>query len=143
MASRRVRVVVESLERFVEQIITKIALDIVANLTRAPSQGGTPVDTGWARANWVPRIGAPFTGTTGTREAAEAGNVSSADQQAGVAELVAQTYRLEKGRVYVSNNVPYILRLNEGSSQQAPAGFVQAAIRKAVTVDLGAGFGVG
>jgi formaldehyde-activating enzyme involved in methanogenesis len=32
----------------------------------------------------------------------------------------------------VSNNVPYINRLNEGHSAQAPAGFVQQAVAKAV-----------
>lgn len=140
-ASRRVRVVVTSLERFVEQIIRKIALDIVANLVRAPSEGGTPVDTGWARANWVPQIGEPFRGTAGTREQAEAGNVSGAEQGQGLA-TVAATYKLERGKVYISNNVPYIGRLNAGSSRQAPAGFVEAAIAKAVRVDLPRVFGL-
>jgi hypothetical protein len=141
MASPRVRVVVTSLEGFVARIITALALNIVANLVRAPGEGGTPVDTGWARANWVPRIGEPFKGTAGTREQAEAGNVSQADQGAGLADLVG--YKLERGKVYVTNNVPYIVRLNEGSSRQAPAGFVQDAVAKAVRVDLPASFGVG
>jgi hypothetical protein len=138
--SRRVRVVVTSLEQFVERIIRKLALDIVANLVRAPSEGGTPVDTGWARANWVPRIGEPFRGTAGTREQAEAGNVSGAEQGAGQASLLG--YRLERGRVYISNNVPYIGRLNDGYSRQAPRGFVQAAVAKAVRVDLARGLGL-
>lgn len=142
MASERVRVVVTALEGAVERIIRKLTLDIVANLVRAPSEGGTPVDTGWARANWVPRIGEPFRGTAGTREQAEAGSVSLAEQGAGIAS-VASSYKLEKGRVYISNNVPYILPLNEGSSQQAPAGFVQAAVTKAVRVDLLGGPGGG
>jgi hypothetical protein len=30
--------------------------------------------------------------------------------------------------IYVQNNASYIKRLNEGSSTQAPAGFVEAAI---------------
>ena len=33
------------LERFVERLLVKITLDMVANLTEA-----TPVDSGWARA---------------------------------------------------------------------------------------------
>lgn len=140
MASPRVRVVVTSLERFVELIIRKLALDIVANLVAAPPEGGTPVDTGWARANWIPRIGEPFRGTAGTREQAEAGNVSGAEQGAGQVAMLG--YRLERGRVYISNNVPYIVRLNEGSSRQAPRGFVQAAVAKAVRVDLRRGLGL-
>lgn len=131
MASRRrVRVVVEALDEFLEQIIRAIAFEIVANVKRAPGEGGTPVDTGWARANWIPRIGEPFRGTTGTREQAEDGNVSESDGNAGLTSLLG--YRIERGRVFISNNVPYIVRLNEGSSMQAPSGFVQAAIQEAI-----------
>lgn len=131
--SARVRVVVTALEQFVGRIIQKIALDIVANLVASPPEGGTPVDTGWARANWVPRIGEPFRGTAGTRE-----NVSQSEQGSGIAAVLG--YTLVRGRVYISNNVPYIGRLNDGSSQQAPAGFVEAAITKAVREDLARGF---
>lgn len=134
MASRRLRVVVSDLEAFVERLIRKVTLDIAANLRRAPSEGGTPVDTGWARANWVVRVGQPFDQTAGTRQEAEDGNIDVGPQQAG--ELEAATYQLGRGTLHITNNVPYIVNLNEGSSQQAPAGFVQAAISKAVTVDI-------
>ena len=56
-------------------------------------------------------------------------------QQQGIAEVATQ-YTLDQGSVFVSNNVPYILKLNDGHSQQAPAGFIQTAIHKAVTTDL-------
>ncbi len=46
-----------------------------------------------------------------------------------MAEILAGKYR--GGRLFLSNNVPYISRLNDGSSGQAPAGFVQAAIARA------------
>jgi len=134
-ARRQIRVVVNSLEDFLDQLIKKITLDITANLRRAASEGGTPVDTGWARANWVPRIGEAFSGTAGSREAAEAGSINEGIGQSGVAS-VATSYKTERGPVHITNNVPYILRLNEGSSRQAPAGFVQAAIVKAITFDL-------
>ena len=55
MADAQVRAVIRSLERLSERVITKITLDVTANLIES-----TPVDTGWARANWVPQIGAPF-----------------------------------------------------------------------------------
>ena len=132
------RVVIEALESFASQIVRKLVLDIVANLKAAPSQGGTPVDTGWARANWVPRIGQRFEGTAGTREQAERGIVTFGPQGSGEASMLS--YKIADGQVFISNNVPYILRLNEGSSRQAPAGFVQQAIRKAVLVDLVGGF---
>ena len=109
-------------------MITKITLDVAANLMEA-----TPVDTGWARANWVPSIGAPFGGGVGSI----LGDVAAAQGAQQAATIgVAATYKLPMGRVFVSNNVPYITRLNDGSSKKEPAGFVQRAIRKAVTQDL-------
>jgi len=113
----------------------KVVLDIVANLVSSPNTGyGTPVDTGWARTNWVPGIGTPPTGTAGSREAAEAGILDTSMQQRGLAE-VAAAYKLNQGSIFISNNVPYIVLLNEGSSAQAPAGFVQNAIMKAIEID--------
>jgi len=134
MASRQIRLVVSSLNGFVERVIKKLTLDIVANLVSAPGDGGTPVDTGWARANWIPQIGSARTTTAGSRSQAEKGLLPG-DQQTGVAQVVTG-YKLSRGAVHISNNVPYILRLDQGSSKQAPKGFVRRAIRKAVTRDL-------
>ena len=55
-------------------------------------------------------------------------------QTAGITALAS--YRLEGGNIFISNNVPYILALNDGTSRQSPAGFVQNAIQKAVRVDI-------
>lgn len=134
MASRQIRVVVSSLNGFVELLMKKVALDIVANLSAAPGEGGTPVDTGWARANWVPQIGSPKTSVSGSRAQAEKGLLPS-DQQTGIAQ-VATSYKLARGPIHITNNVPYIQRLDQGSSKQAPRGFIRRAIKKAVTVDL-------
>lgn len=117
------------LRRAVELVIRKISLDVTANLIET-----TPVDTGWARANWVPSVGTPFEGTAGSREEAEGGQINPGPQVAGQAEILR--YRLSDGSAFSSNNVPYILRLNDGSSAQAPAGFVEAAIDKALTQDI-------
>jgi hypothetical protein len=118
------------MESFVERLIKRLVLEVVANMQAAPSDGGTPVDTGWARANWIPQIGTPGTSPAGTYAAALAGSLPN-ESQVGVA-TVATTYRLRSGPVFVSNNVPYIAQLNEGSSRQAPRGFVQAGIVRAV-----------
>lgn len=116
---------------FLTQIAKAIPLDIVANLTAPPSRGGTPVDTGWARANWIPNIGRPSRlEPVGSRE-----SVSNAAQKIGIA-AVATGFVLEDREIHVSNNVPYIGALNNGSSAQAPSGFVEIAILKAVRVDI-------
>ena len=109
-----------------EQIIKKVAFDIQANLVRAASQGGTPVDTGWARANWLVNVGTPFLAPLGEYT----GKTTTVRVGTGLANIA--TYKLGP-KVFISNNVPYITRLNEGSSKQAPEGFVQAAIKRAVT----------
>lgn len=124
--SGQVRAVVRALEKVSEAVVTRLTLNITANLVES-----TPVDLGWARANWVPAIGAAFTGNSGAADPDE-GSVSAqgARQQAAIAAMTA--YKLGRGSVFISNNVPYISRLNAGSSRQAPAGFVQAAVREGV-----------
>lgn len=127
----QIRAIVKGLTDLTEQVVTKITLDVSANLIET-----TPVDTGWARANWAPAIGTPniedLRGIVpDARDAASAG----AQQQQALA-TVATGYKLSMGKVFVTNNVPYISRLNDGSSAQAPAGFVQRAIHKAVTEDI-------
>lgn len=139
MASRRITVVVNSYQEFINKVMKKLTLDIVANLvsTPEPKTGtGTPVDTGWARANWVPQVGTPRESVVGSRPTdKDAEEFSTAVQDTEVAKI-AIGYRAEMGPIYISNNVPYIVALNDGHSKQAPAGFVQNAIRKAVLVDL-------
>lgn len=129
MASSQTEQVMAALENVAERTVVKIALDVTANLIEF-----TPVDTGWARANWVPSIGRrnPPGDISDPRPAEVA--AAKTEQAGGVASLLG--YRLQLGQVRVSNNVPYIERLNDGSSEQAPAGFVQLAIKKAVTVDI-------
>lgn len=127
MADPAVRVVVRAVRGFTETIVKKITLDVTANLIE-----DTPRDTGWARSNWVPTIGMP------PAEEALVGSpeqVNTSVQQSGIAK-VATGYRLIQGAIFISNNVPYIGRLNDGSSKQAPSGFVQAAILRAVRQNL-------
>jgi hypothetical protein len=81
----------------------------------------TPVDTGHARRNWVPSVGEPSTGEVADESA----------HAAGIAAVMA--YKLGSGALWVSNGVPYIRALNYGHSQQAPAGFVEAAIDRAMS----------
>jgi hypothetical protein len=75
---------------------------------------------GRARANWIPTLGTP---------ASEP--VERIDKQgsATIALLAGVTADYELGQtIWISNNLQYIQRLNEGHSTQAPAGFVEMAI---------------
>lgn len=129
--------VVDALTTFTEDLVRRLATNVTAELQRT-----TPVDTGWARANWIPQLGVPFTGNTEEIDPTPADVAGAAAQQAaGLAAVVG--YRLELGAVFISNNVPYILTLNDGSSRQAPSMFVERAIEVAVNdvlQDLDSGF---
>ena len=118
--NREVVSVVSSLEAFTEDTIKRLTLEVTATLAES-----TPVLTGWARSNWLPSIGSPVDSPTGTKE-----SVSDAEREARLGQVVL-TYRLPS-LVHVTNNVPYIVELNEGSSRKAPSGFVQIAIARAI-----------
>ncbi len=122
----KVKDIIDGLNNIATQVIRKLALDIVANLVKAAAEGGTPVDTGWARSNWLINIGSPITSPSG-----DVGQPSPSAQSAGQASMLV--YSVLQGPVWISNNVPYIVFLNEGSSKQAPAGFVQRSIARALT----------
>jgi hypothetical protein len=76
----------------------------------------SPVDTGRFRANWQLTIGHPATGQVqGTSVQTEAAAVVAGSCPPGV-------------DIWLSNNVPYAQRLEEGHSGQAPAGVVAVTL---------------
>lgn len=85
----------------------------------------TPVDTTHAKTNWIPSIGSPSDTIAGSKESPDAGPQSS-----GLAQLTS--YRLEQGDLFSTNNVDYMQHLAEGSSPQAPPGFIEDAIAMAL-----------
>lgn len=78
----------------------------------------TPVDTGRARGNWFLSIGSPIKKEDNSRRAPEA-----------TSEGITVSERIEPtDTAYITNNLPYIERLNEGHSEQAPAKFIEMEI---------------
>ena len=112
--------VMTQLKDFTEDVIKQVTLEVTAVLGE-----DTPVDTGWAQANWVPNIGSSHTGTAGTKE-----SVTATAKEEGIAKVLA-LYQLPD-IVFVTNNVSYIERLNAGHSDQAPSGYIQVGILKAI-----------
>lgn len=100
-----------------EMVMRALAINLTANLRDA-----TPVDTSWARSNWIPSTGAPIKRPRGTPE-----SVDSGPQETGMAR--AAVWRRGQGPIYVTNAVPYIEKLNRGWSRQAPAAFVEREIQ--------------
>ena len=85
----------------------------------------TPKDTGHAKANWQVGIGVPVTNEI---DAEDPGQGEATISRNAVAIRLAPRGHT----IILSNNVPYIHKLNEGSSSQAPAMFVEIAVATAV-----------
>ncbi len=117
MASRHE--VLVKLRDHAARVCVELAVNMHAELVEA-----TPVDTGFARAMWVPSLSAPAF-VTATDAAG-----GRALTEAGLGAVLA--FKLEDGAIFVSNRTRYIRRLDGGSSTQAPAGFVRTAIAKAI-----------
>jgi hypothetical protein len=99
----------------------------------------TPVDTGWARANWKvtadPGESLAVAANRPEKDAAGAATVSAA-MTASNASIGGLAVKPAKGTaatpIFIANGVPYIGRLNKGHSKQAPSGYIQAGIAQAV-----------
>ncbi len=111
--------IAKQLEREVAKATRFFVFELVRllKLNAAASATGTPVDTGHARRNWIMSVGSPD-----TVERGQGGD----DGRAAV-----MAWSLADGPLYVNNNAPYILRLNDGHSKQQPAGFIERSIDEA------------
>ena len=83
---------------------------------------GTPVDTGRAKGNWFVQLENPL------REISQDRRQSTALIEGNLVIASARNRRLPT--IIISNNLPYIERLNQGHSQQAPALFVERIIQR-------------
>lgn len=82
----------------------------------------TPVDTGRARHGWNITVGAP------SKTVPPEGKYSMPNiNEHGLETTVTVT---PDQVIYITNRVPYIEDLNEGSSRQAPARFVELAAER-------------
>lgn len=103
-----------------DMVVRKVTLDLFARVVRR-----TPVDTGRARGNWQVGINSVPRGETG------AGSEGKVAAKAVVGAATADAIRAKMGdRVFIVNSVPYIFRLERGSSKQAPAGMVTITLRE-------------
>jgi hypothetical protein len=93
--------------------------EIVANIASRLDER-SPVDTGRFRANWNYGLGAPDLSTT-TATAPASGGASG--------RIIAQIPEQASGKVhFISNSLPYAQSLEDGSSRQAPHGFLSRTV---------------
>ncbi len=79
---------------------------------------------GRARANWIPTLETPATAEVDRKDKAGASTMA-------LLNPITAEFRLGQ-TIWLSSNIPYIQRLNDGHSTQAPAGFVEMAIEAGI-----------
>tara|TARA_R110002153_G_scaffold112409_3_gene254463 strand:- start:566 stop:1003 length:438 start_codon:yes stop_codon:yes gene_type:complete len=114
--------------RKLTQLGRKVALELFKRVIYK-----TPVDTGRARANWQVTIGAQASGTIA---------IDDTNGGATMSKATAASAGFKAGdTIYLTNNLPYIRKLEEGGypdgpktvggfSRQAPAGMVALTVQE-------------
>lgn len=89
----------------------------------------TPVDTSRALSNWQVSLGSPISGEIPPYALGFQG--TSADVSASAAIASGQraiANKIPGQSIFITNNVSYIIDLNNGSSIQAPSGFIEDSV---------------
>lgn len=111
--SKDVRKWVNKTEERMEFVQRRTALEILMRLIQR-----TPVLTGRARGNWLVGVDRPPEGT-----------VEYLDKDGSGGFAMQKLMGVVKGRViWIVNNLPYIWKLEYGSSDQAPQGMVRVTL---------------
>ena len=114
----------QELEDNVGKAVRAVALEIDSAVVQS-----TPVDTGRARSNWIVQINSSATGEVSSGSIDRSGQGALSRGRSTIAGFKAGKDR----SIHITNNVPYIGDLNNGTSAQAPANFVQAAVEAGAT----------
>ena len=97
----------DSVDEDAATLTRSLALQIFTSVVRR-----TPVDKGIARASWVLSVGKPAPQVSTTAAAIS-----------GPSGIAGFNWNL-KADIYISSFIPYIQKLENGSSKQAPTGMV-------------------
>jgi hypothetical protein len=116
----------DAIEEFATQLVPeslilmqkKLVLDLLAGVVRK-----TPVDTGRARGNWQVEVGSVPQGVRNDRD----GESEEAIIQAASENLRSLGFAQV---VWVANNLEYVVFLEDGSSEQAPAGMLRVTLEE-------------
>lgn len=125
---RRINRRSKNLGRNVAQATKDAAKEMLAEVVLA-----TPVDTGKARSNWKVGVGSP---DYGVRSPYAPGRHLGIDESANAAAAISvgeATIQAAPDNLplFISNDVEYIEKLNNGWSKQAPANFIERAFARA------------
>jgi hypothetical protein len=97
----------------IDLVVRKSALELQASMIAK-----SPVDTGRFKSNWQCGLGGMNLETAAT----------AGSDALGRTEVVLQGYRPGQ-TIWLTNNLPYAKRLENGWSQQAPSGMVRLTVQ--------------
>lgn len=112
----------------IEQAANKVKVDCVKAIDRdlVPH---TPVDVTTAVSNWQPGVGAKPSFELPAIVPGEYGSTAPESRREAIAHVDRALADVAPGQsFFLSNLTDYIVRLNNGSSRQEPAGFVERAL---------------
>lgn len=121
--AKKMRAWADDIPKQVNEVKRQAAREIVLAIVPA-----TPVRTGQARSNYFTTNGEANTSITATGPFTQDGYQSIARAQ------VAFNGAKPGVPMHITNNLPYIGRLNDGYSSQAPANFIEIAKAAAVAI---------
>lgn len=131
--ARRMTVRANKIAENTDQLVRKTALAVDREVVTS-----TPVDQGRAKSNWIGALGSPARRTRDAYVPGESGSTEAQNAQAAMDQAAGVIAGRREGQdIYISNNLPYIGRLNDGYSDQAPSGFVESAIVAGASVARG------
>lgn len=122
--AERMRAKAKSIPTMANDLAIKVTMTIVNDLAYA-----TPVDESTAISNWQVQLNTPVQQEIRAYFPGSKGSTYSASAQATVENAEAELRGKKPGQpIYLSNVLRYIVPLNNGSSTQAPAGYVERSV---------------
>ena len=132
--SKRFGFLTRRVEKNIPRLQRKVAIAVDQTVVIA-----TPVDEGRARSNWLVNAGPARDDTIPPYSPGKEGSTAGPNTQLALNQGRAAVVSHRPGQdIHVTNNLPYIGALNNGSSAQAPANFVRKAVNAAVASVKGA-----
>lgn len=125
--SRIIRLRGSRIQENTDRLVRKVAL-----AADQAAVSGTPVDTGRAKSNWLVQVGSANTSEVEAYVPGIGRSTASQNEDAALAQGRAEIAKYKNGQeIHITNNLPYIGELNDGSSAQAPKNFVETAVIEA------------
>lgn len=124
------------LRNYSSRIVPAIIRDVQADITIAIYRNivrNNPVLTGLSRFNWFATIGTKSSETTTAVSPVSFGTAAAGEELDRLRPMLTALRLLPLGqKVWLTNNLPYIDLLENGSSKMAPHGIAELAILQAL-----------